>query len=144
VAGTYVFRLTAKDTKGATKSDDVQVIVKSATTTSNQAPIANAGPNKTVTLPSTSITLYGSAKDNDGSIASYKWTQYGGAYAAIGNSTSAAANITGLKAGSYYFRLTVKDNAGATDYDNVLVTVSSSTASITILNNAESLIASAD
>ena len=143
VAGSYVFRLTAKDTKGAVKSDDVLVTVKSATT-ANQAPIANAGANKTVHLPTTSVTLYGSAKDNDGSIASYKWTQYGGAYAAIGNSTSAAATITGLKAGSYYFRLTVKDNAGATDYDNVLVSVSSSTASITILNNAESLIASAD
>lgn len=123
VAGTYVFRLTVKDNKGASKSNDVKITV-SASKTSNTAPIANAGPDRDVKLPSTSVRLSGSAKDNGGSIASYKWTQYGGAAAAIGNATSAAPTISGLKAGKYYFRLTVKDNAGATDYDNMLIRVS--------------------
>lgn len=133
VAGTYVFRLTVKDTKGTAKYDDVKVTVLSSTSTSttNAAPVANAGADKTLTLPSNSIKLYGSAKDSDGTIASYKWTQYGGPSAAtISYATSPAATFSNLKAGNYYFRLTVKDNDGATDYDNVLVKVVNGTASI--------------
>ena len=128
VAGTYVFRLTVKDSKGNAKSDDVTVTVKGATS-GNVAPVANAGSDKILTLPTNSVKLAGSAKDGDGTIASYKWTQYGGPSAAtITNSTSAAATFSGLKAGKYYFRLTVKDNDGATDYDNVLVNVVNGTA----------------
>src|SRR5690606_24371057 len=115
-----VFRLTVKDSKGASKYDDVAVTVKNATS-GNVAPVANAGPDKNLLLPATSIKLVGSAKDADGSIASYKWTQYGGpTTASIASSTSATATFSGLKAGNYYFRLTVTDNGGASDYDNVL------------------------
>jgi hypothetical protein len=129
-AGTYVFRLTVKDTKGNAKYDDVNVTVSGSTTT-NTAPVANAGADKTLTLPTNSVKLYGSAKDGDGTIASYRWTQYGGPSAAtIGNATSAEASISGLKEGYYYFRLTVKDNDGASDYDNVLVKVVNGTVSI--------------
>ncbi|MEX2230931.1 MAG: hypothetical protein WD824_02130 [Cyclobacteriaceae bacterium] len=144
VAGTYVFRLTVKDTKGTSKSDDVTV--KVVNSTANQAPIANAGADKSLTLPTNSIKLYGSAKDSDGSIASYKWTQYGGpSTATINYSTSAAATFSGLKAGKYYFRLTVKDNDGATDYDNVLVNVASGSVSVISLDSSfESLVAMLD
>lgn len=120
VAGTYIFRLTVKDTKGNSKSDDVMVTVANS---GNAAPIANAGPDKTVLLPASTVKLYGSAKDSDGTISSYKWTQYGGAAATINYSTSATATISGLREGKYYFRLTVKDNKGASDYDNMLVKV---------------------
>jgi poly(3-hydroxybutyrate) depolymerase len=136
VAGTYVFRLTVKDTKGASKYDDVTVKVISSST-ANQAPIANAGVDKDLALPASSVKLYGSAKDSDGTIASYKWTQYGGpTTATISYSTSAAATMSGLKAGNYYFRLTVRDNDGATDYDNVLVRVSDGTASVINLGSS--------
>jgi poly(3-hydroxybutyrate) depolymerase len=142
VAGTYVFRATVTDTKGNAKYDDVNVIVSGST--ANAAPIASAGADKIVTLPVSSTTLAGAAKDNDGSIASYKWTQYGGpTTAAIANSTTASATVSNLKAGHYYFRLTVKDNDGATDYDNVQVKVLSSSVAMTIINSADAtLIAS--
>jgi hypothetical protein len=144
VAGVYVFRLTVKDNKGASKYDDVQVTVKSASTSTNAAPIANAGPDKSVTLPTTSIKLYGSAKDSDGSIASYQWTQYGGTAVSIGNRTTATPTISGLKEGKFYFRLTVKDNDGATDYDNILVKVSSTSVTMTAESSSfETVIASA-
>jgi hypothetical protein len=120
VAGTYIFRLTVKDTKGNSKSDDVMVTVANS---GNAVPIANAGPDKTVLLPASTVKLYGSAKDSDGTISSYKWTQYGGAAATINYSTSATATVSGLREGKYYFRLTVKDNKGASDYDNMLVKV---------------------
>jgi hypothetical protein len=144
VAGTYTFRLTVKDTKGASKYDDVKVVVLSATTT-NAAPVANAGANRTITLPTSSVTIAGSAKDSDGTIASYKWTQYGGAATTIASSTSPTCTVSGLKAGSYYFRLTVKDNDGATDFDNMLVTVSSGSISMSIIDSSSDapLIASA-
>src|SRR5690606_25359108 len=122
VAGTYVFRLTVKDNKGLAKSDDVAVTVKKSS--GNVAPVANAGPDRTVTLPTSSVKLNGSAKDSDGTIASYKWTQYGGpTTATISGSTSATATVSNLKEGKYYFRLTVKDNSGASHYDNMLVKV---------------------
>lgn len=146
-AGTYVFRLTVKDTKGLASSDDVTVVVKSATSTStNTAPIANAGADKNLTLPTNSVKLYGSGKDSDGSIASYKWTQYGGpSTATISYSTSATSTVSNLKAGKYYFRLTVKDNDGATDYDNVLVTVASGSLSVISLDSSlESMLALAE
>jgi hypothetical protein len=122
LAGVYIFRLTVKDTKGNSKYDDVKVTVLNS---GNAVPVANAGPDKTVTLPASTVKLYGSAKDSDGTIASYKWTQYGGAAATISYSTSATATVSGLKEGNYYFRLTVKDNDGASDYDNMLVKVTS-------------------
>lgn len=124
LAGTYVFRLTATDNDGAKKYDDVKVTVSSSSTT-NIAPIANAGSDKTTSYAS--ITLYGSGTDKDGSIGSYKWTQYGGAAATLTNSATKNVSISGLKAGKYYFRLTVKDDDGATDYDNMLVVVSGTT-----------------
>jgi hypothetical protein len=148
VAGTYVFRVTVKDNKGASKYDDVKVTVLSSTTTStsgNLAPVANAGADKSLTLPANSIKLYGSAKDSDGSIASYKWTQYGGPTSAtISYSTSPTASISGLKEGKYYFKLTVKDNNGATDYDNVLVKVLNGSISVITESSFEGVFASAD
>ena len=141
VAGAYVFRLTVKDDKGASKYDDVKVTVLSSA--ANAAPVANAGPNKSLTLPTNSVKLYGSGKDSDGSIVSYKWIQYGGPTVVISYSTSATATVSGLVAGKYYFRLTVKDNDGATHYDNTLVNVSSSTISMNSESTAlESLTAS--
>lgn len=141
LAGTYVFRLTVKDKLGNSKSDDVTVTVlqsSTSTTTANVAPVANAGANKSITLPTSSVKLYGSAKDSDGTIAAYKWTQYGGpSTATISNSTTATATVSGLKEGNYYFRLTVKDNAGATHSDNVLVKVASG--SVSFLIGEESL-----
>ena len=144
VAGYYVFRLTAKDTKGASKYDDVKVTVAGGT--ANAAPVANAGADKIISLPASSIKLYGSAKDSDGTIASWNWTQYGGpSPATISGATSSAATFSGLKAGSYYFRLTVKDNDGASDYDNVLVKVVDGSVSVIHLDAAvENLIAMAD
>lgn len=124
IAGTYVFRLTAADKKGATKSDDVTVVVAGTSSTANKPPVANAGPDRAVKLPATSIKLSGSASDSDGKITSYAWMQYGGpAGAAISGANSLTPTISGLKAGNYYFRLTVKDDKGASHFDNMLISV---------------------
>jgi hypothetical protein len=131
IAGTYVFRLTVTDNDGAIHTDDVQVIVNPAIVTvpPNQAPVANAGTDKAITLPVNTVTLNGSGTDADGTITTYTWTKVSGP--AGGNIQTPAANntnVTGLNAGTYVFRLTVTDNDGATGTDNVTVVVSASLA----------------
>ncbi|RSK49836.1 PKD domain-containing protein [Hymenobacter rigui] len=91
----------------------------------NQLPTANAGPDQTITLPTSAATLAGSGSDPDGTISSYAWSQSSGPNTAVFSSTTVAApTVSGLVAGSYVFSLVVKDNAGASSpADQVTVTV---------------------
>lgn len=116
--GKYYFRLTVTDNAGATHYDNMLVRVEG-----NIAPVADAGPNVTVTLPETSVVLHGTGTDADGTIAEYAWTQYNGAPAVITGAHTASPTISGLTLGRYYFRLTVTDDNGATHYDNMLIRV---------------------
>src|SRR6185312_15673041 len=68
-AGVYTFRLTVTDNKAATASDDVNITVVAA----NQSPVANAGTDISITLPTNSTNIIGSGTDPDGSIAGYSW-----------------------------------------------------------------------
>lgn len=123
VAGTYVFRLTVTDDDGAADSDETTVVVYPAPVP-NAAPSANAGSNRSITLPTNSTTLSGAGTDTDGTIASYRWTQVSGPNTAtLATSTAASTGVSNMIEGSYVFRLTVTDNDGATDADDVTVTV---------------------
>ena len=119
IAGTYVFRLTVIDDKDATAFDDVSVTVEAT----NQSPVANAGGNKTLKLPSNSIVLNGSGSDPDGIIASYLWTKVSGPAATPANENTANLTLTNLVQGTYIFRLTVTDNDGSTGSNEATVTV---------------------
>ncbi|HYC29653.1 MAG TPA: PKD domain-containing protein, partial [Chitinophagaceae bacterium] len=124
VQGTYVFRLTVTDDDGASASDDITVTVNAATAPANQAPHANAGTDITITLPTNSTALNGTATDADGSIASFAWTKVSGPNTfALVSPASASTVINNLVQGTYVFRLTVTDNNGATDTDDITVTV---------------------
>ncbi|MBC7946775.1 MAG: T9SS type A sorting domain-containing protein [Chitinophagaceae bacterium] len=119
--GTYVFRLTATDNGGATSTDDVTVTVNGLI---NVAPTSNAGPDRTLTLPTNSTTLNGSGTDADGSISTYAWTRVSGPTTfTLGTANAAVTTLTNLVQGTYVFRLTVTDNGGATATDNVTVIV---------------------
>src|SRR5882762_10329985 len=120
VAGTYVFRLTVTDNQGAQGTDDATVTVNPA---ANVAPVANAGPDQTITLPTNSVVLNGSGSDSDGSIISYAWTKISGGAATLVNANTANLTASGLVAGTYVFRLTVTDNQGAQGTDDATVTV---------------------
>ena len=121
VSGTYVFRLRVTDDKGAIDTDDVRVIVNPEST--NEPPVANAGPDVTVTLPVSIATIYGSGSDDNGSIARYTWSKVSGPGVTMTNANNATLSLSGLQQGSYVFRLTVEDNEGATASDQVSVTV---------------------
>lgn len=119
--GVYVFRLTITDDDGASDFDDVKLTVNPATV--NQLPTANAGANKTITLPVNSLNLSGSGSDPDGTITGYQWAKFSGPTATLTNATTATVSLSALTEGTYVFRLTVTDNSGATATDDVTVTV---------------------
>ncbi|WP_367873383.1 DUF5060 domain-containing protein [Luteolibacter sp. Populi] len=128
-AGTYVLRLTATDGT-LSSSDEVQVLVTTATA-QNQAPVANAGPDRSAVLSGASvqIALAGSASDDglpQGSSLSVAWTPVSGpAPVSFGNASSAATTASFTTAGTYTLRLSASDGA-LSDTDEATVTVSAS------------------
>src|SRR5690606_7955532 len=98
--------------------------VKPAPVVPNKAPVANAGSNQTITLPSNSVTLTGSGSDEDGTIASYKWAKVSGPSSfTFVNANAASTQVNNLAEGTYLFELTVTDNKGATAKASVTITV---------------------
>ena len=76
VAGDYIFQLTVTDNNGATDKAQVKLVVSPAV---NQPPVANAGVDQSITLPTNTVTLDGSkSADADGSLASYSWIKASG------------------------------------------------------------------
>lgn len=90
----------------------------------NQAPIANPGPNQTVQLPA-NVTLDGNGSyDPENGVMSFSWImQTGPNTPTISNNDKAVATVSGLVAGSYVFRLTVTDAEGSQHSEVVNVTV---------------------
>ena len=90
----------------------------------NIPPVADAGLDQIITLPTNTVTLSGSGSDVDGTIVGYAWTKISGPSSyTIVNPATAATDITGLVQGVYQFQLQVTDNNGATATDVVRITV---------------------
>lgn len=101
------------------------------TTVTNSAPVVSAGSDKTIYLPANSTYLQGSASDPDGTVASYVWTKTSGGSCSMSGTTTSKLTTSNMPSGTYYFRLTVKDDKGASKYDDVKVVVTSSTSTTT-------------
>ncbi len=121
IEGSYVFQLTVTDNDDASNSDRVNVSVFSAQT--NQEPIVNAGADKTIILPTNTLTINGTANDPDGTIASVIWVKISGGAAVLTNQTTRNLNLSGLVAGNYTFRLSAEDDDGTSASDEVSVRV---------------------
>lgn len=90
----------------------------------NQVPRAIAGPAKSITLPTDTVTLTGSATDADGTVVAYLWSQVSGpSQTTIINPGSPSPLVKNSVAGRYVFQLTVTDNKGATGKDTTSVTI---------------------
>lgn len=127
---TLVFQLTVDDGRGGTASDITLVTV-----TPNQPPLANAGPDQTVTAGS-SVNLNGSAStDPDGAPLAFQWQQTAGApIVALVNAGTATASFTAPgEATTLTFQLTVNDGQGGTASDETVVTVVTTSISKPIL-----------
>ncbi|MEO8582310.1 MAG: T9SS type A sorting domain-containing protein, partial [Flavitalea sp.] len=123
-----LFRLTVTDDQGAKASDVVKVTVlaaEEAPVPLNNPPVADAGPDVTVTFPETTAELYGDfSHDADGIINNYSWRQISGdSTAAIADPLLAVTNLSNLVTGDYTFELTVTDDNGNSSMDSVTVSV---------------------
>ena len=95
-------------------------------TSSNSPPIVDAGAAQTVD-ELTEVVLSGSARDNDGTIRSYRWTQVSGPTVELVDADTAQAGFTAPDgsggSAELVFRLTVTDDDGAAANDEVTVGV---------------------
>jgi hypothetical protein len=100
-------------------------IQRTASTSPNANPIALAGSDQLIQLPTTTASLDGSASyDSDGLLSSYQWVKIAGPSAGnLQTPNAATSNVTGLETGTYYFELTVTDAGGNTDKDTVVLYV---------------------
>ena len=115
------FQLTVTDNEAATATASINITVEPL----NSTPTANAGTDKTVNEQK-SVTLSGSATDEDGTIDSYLWTQTAGSNVTLANTNAAQSSFTApalTQTEILTFQLTVTDNEAATATDTINVTV---------------------
>jgi|GEM_PF-707572 len=126
--GTYVLRLTANDS--ALSGNDtlqVQVTAGSAPVT-NQPPTVDAGPDRSVTLPTLSLTLAGSVSDDalpSGMLTSAWSLVSGPGTVTFGTPSQASTTATFSTAGQYVLRLSASDGTLSSS-DDVRVILASS------------------
>jgi RHS repeat-associated protein len=107
------------------RSDSMSYTVQKVGST-NQAPIADAGPDQTVYLNNGVATAAfngNNSRDPDGSIASYSWTST----AWSGSKSGASPSHGFTQAGSYAVTLTVTDAGGLTASDTLQIIVKTPT-----------------
>jgi PKD repeat protein len=115
-SGLYTFQLTVNDGDGGVSSDTVGV------TATNANPVADAGPDQTVSKK-TLVTLDGGgSSDPDGDPLTYAWTQAGGPIVILAGAGTATPTFTPPRSGTYTFQLTVDDGDGGVSSDTVVVT----------------------
>jgi hypothetical protein len=123
IAGTYVFQLSINS--GASTS---QVTI---TVNPIPPPVANAGPDQTIFLPSTSVTLTGTA--STGTITSQAWTLVGGPNTpTITSPSNLTTTVTGLIQGVYAFQLALN---GGVSSDQVNITVNAAPVGVNIFTS---------
>jgi hypothetical protein len=125
--GSYTLELTVTDPFGASTTDTVDITV-----TLNNAPVADAGADRTVKLgffkKSVVVALNGTlSSDPDGDPLTFSWVVLSGPQGAgvpvIPNGPTPSVS---LKKGTYTIQLTVTDIHGATSTDTVVITVKGS------------------
>jgi hypothetical protein len=129
--GIYRFELKVTDNAGLFAKDTIQITVIDPSQP-NRPPIANAGTDQTIILPTNTVTLDASGStDPENNIASYFWTKISGPFSFnILNANGAQTSVTDLAVGSYVFEITVTDTQGLLSKDRVNVFVDTTTSGI--------------
>ncbi len=117
--GDYVAELVVNDGVADSAPDSVTL------STINRAPVADAGPDQSVTLGA-SVTLDGTASaDPDNDFLTFAWTltaRPAGSAAILANATSSAPSFTADALGFYTLELVVSDGTLASPVDRMVVT----------------------
>lgn len=91
----------------------------------NQAPLANAGPNRTIETGEP-VAIEGNASDPDGTITGYFWAQLSGTAVDLIDANKRIVKFTApTQPGSIRLRFTVTDDDDATTTDDLVITVES-------------------
>ena len=125
VVGTYMFELKVTDNGGLSARDTISVTVD-AVLTNNHPPIANAGTDQIISLPTNTVSLDGSAStDPENNISSYQWTKISGPSSFnIVNANAVQTQLTNLAQGIYQFELGVFDAQALFSKDTMEIIVS--------------------
>ncbi|HEU5164245.1 MAG TPA: hypothetical protein VFU29_01825 [Chitinophagaceae bacterium] len=135
VVGIYQFELKVTD-NGDLSAKDTMLVAVNNLSPSNRPPDANAGPDQTITLPSSGLTIDGSGStDQDNNIISYLWTKVSGPLSFnIANPSLKQTQVTNLVEGVYQFELKVRDAGGLFAKDTMQVNVNSTPPNRPIVN----------
>ena len=132
--GVHTITLTVDDGKSGMDSDTVEITI-------NQPPVANAGADQTLecaSLHGASMTLDGSGSlDPDGDPLTFTWT---GPFPEGGGVVTGVSPTVTLPLGSHTITLTVEDDQGASDTDDVMGIVQDTTKpTLTLARNSTTI-----
>lgn len=107
----------------ATQQFQIERILRESAEKENQSPQANAGSSFDVEMAE-SVVINGTASDPDGSIVSWSWKQVAGNKVQLTDADQPTVKFTAPDtAGAIRLRLTVVDDGGASDSDDVVIEV---------------------
>lgn len=116
--GTYRVQLVVNDGMTSSVADEVVI------STQNSAPVANAGPDQTVTTGSTVQLNGGASSDVDGQSLTYTWSWIGkpaGSAAALSSATAVNPTFAADRFGTYVLQLVVNDGLVSSAADQVVI-----------------------
>jgi hypothetical protein len=126
--GSYAIEATVTDSSNPAKVAQTATRYLQVSQAVNRIPVADAGQDLTIQLPTSSVALMGTASDPDGDALTYDWRQVtgpAGAPTATGlPATTQNVVVSNLMAGTYQFGFRSTDSHGAqSPEDYVLLTV---------------------
>jgi hypothetical protein len=127
----YDINATVTDSAGNTKPATTRTVQVTSPQSANQLPVANAGDDLTITAPTSSVALMGTASDPDqGDTLTYLWRPIAGPNTPLGlPATTLNAVVSNLIPGTYQFGFQATDShGGKSAEDFVVVTVNAAVA----------------
>lgn len=127
VAGNYVASLVVSDGQASSSADAVTI----SASRGNDAPVAAAGRNQTISTGATANLDGSGSSDADGDLLSYRWTlisRPASSSASVSNASSDQPRVTTDRAGSYVVQLIVNDGQTDSDPDSVTIIATNSNA----------------